>query len=100
MRVGLGSDQLGFECKEHLKKRFAQQGHIAEDVSTGNPIGDDCRSVTDQLALAIRTRRVERAILICARAIGASVMANKHPEVRAAVCHDLNSARLGVEDSA
>ena len=98
MRIGFGSDQLGCECKEHLKNRFVQQGHIAEDVSTGNPGRDDCRSVAEQLASAIRMRRVERGVLICSRAIGASVVANKQPGVRAAVCHDLNSTRLGVED--
>ena len=98
MRIGFASDQLGFECKEHLKNRFARLGHPAEDVSTGNLSPDDCRSATDQLASAIRTRHVERGVLICSRAIGASVMANKHPGVRAAVCHDVNSARLGVED--
>ena len=76
MRIGFGSDQLGSECKEHLKNRFVQWGHIAEDVSAANPGKDDCRSVTDHLASAIRRRRVERGVLICSRAIGASVMAN------------------------
>jgi hypothetical protein len=37
VRIGFGFDQLGFGSKEHLKNRFGQQGHIAEDVSTGNP---------------------------------------------------------------
>lgn len=39
-------------------------------------------------------------MLICSRVIGASVMANKQPGVRAALCHDSNSARRGVEDDA
>lgn len=56
-RIGFGSDQLGFECKEHLKNRLAQQGHIADDVSTENAGRDDRWSVTNQLASAIRTRR-------------------------------------------
>jgi hypothetical protein len=30
VRIGFGSDQLGFECKEHLKNRLAQQGHNDE----------------------------------------------------------------------
>lgn len=98
MRIGFGSDQFGFECKERLKARFAGQGHAAEDVSTGDPSRSDYQSVADQLASAIYTGCVERGVLICSRAIGASVMANKHPGVRAALCHDLNSARQGVED--
>ena len=98
MRIGLGSDEIGFECKERLKARFSGQGHAAEDISTGDLRRTDYLSITNELASAIYTGRVERGVLICSRAIGASVMANKHPGVRAALCHDLNSARHGVQD--
>jgi RpiB/LacA/LacB family sugar-phosphate isomerase len=98
VRIGLGSDGIGFECKERLKARFAGQGHSAQDVCTANPCGSDYQNITDQLSSALYTDRVERGVLICSRAIGASVMANKNPGVRAALCHDLNSARQGVQD--
>ncbi len=98
MRIGIGSDQIGFECKECLKARFAGQRHSAEDFSTGDLGPSDCRSLADQLASAIYSGRIERGVLICASAIGASVVANKHPGVRAALCHDLYSACHGVED--
>jgi RpiB/LacA/LacB family sugar-phosphate isomerase len=58
----------------------------------------DYQSITGELSSAIYTGRVERGVLICNRAIGACVMANKHPGVRAAFCHDRNSARQGVQD--
>ena len=98
MRIGFGSDHLGFECKEHLKARFARQGHTTEDFSVGDPNWTDYQSATDQLASAIYKNRIERGVLICSRVIGASVMANKQLGVRAALCHDSNSARRGVED--
>jgi len=98
VQIGLGSDEIGFECKERLKARFSGQGHAAEDISTGDLRRTDYQSAADQLASALYTGRVERGVLICFRAIGASVMANKHPGVRAALCHDLNSARHGVQD--
>jgi len=98
VRIGLGSDQSGLACKERLKARLTRQGHSVEDVSTGNPARSDYQSITGELASAIYTGRVERGVLICSRAIGACVMANKHPGVRAASCHDWNSARQGVQD--
>jgi ribose 5-phosphate isomerase B len=98
VRIGIGSDQRGFECKECLKARFAGQQYSAEDFSPGDLGRSDCRSLADQLASAIYSGRIERGVLICASAIGASVVANKHPSVRAALCHDLYSARHGVED--
>jgi ribose 5-phosphate isomerase B len=98
VRIGIGSDQIGFDCKECLKTRFAGHGHSAEDFSAGNLIQTDCRTLAEHLASAIYARRIERGVLICASGIGASVAANKHPGVRAAMCHDLYSARHGVED--
>ncbi len=100
MRIGIGSDQGGSECKERLNARLTGEGHAAEDISKGNQPRSDYQSITRELSSAIYTGRVERGVLICSRAIGACVMANKHPGVRAAVCHDLNSARQGVQDDA
>ena len=98
MRIGIGSDQSASECKERLKTTLTGQGHAAEDVSTGDRQRIDYQSITGELSSAIYTGRVERGVLICSRAIGACVMANKHPGVRAALCHDTNSARQGVQD--
>jgi RpiB/LacA/LacB family sugar-phosphate isomerase len=98
VRIGLGSDGIGFECKERLKARFARQGHSTHDVCAADPGGSDYQSITHQLSSAVYTGRVERGVLICSRAIGASVMANKNPGVRAALCHDTNSVRQGVQD--
>ena len=98
MRIGIGSDQVGFACKECLKARFASQGHSVEDISIADLCPGDSHSLADRLASAIYAGRVERGVLICASGIGASVVANKRPGVRAALCHDLDSARHGVED--
>jgi RpiB/LacA/LacB family sugar-phosphate isomerase len=98
VRIGIGSDQSGLECKEGLKARLTAQGHTAEDVSTGDRLPSDYQSITGELSTALYTGRVERGVLICSRAIGACVIANKHPGVRAALCHDLNTARQGVQD--
>jgi RpiB/LacA/LacB family sugar-phosphate isomerase len=98
VRIGIGSDQSGSESKELLKGRLTGQGHAIEDVSTEDQPRSDYQTITTELSSAIYTGRVERAVLICFRAIGACVMANKHPGVRAALSHDLNSARQGVQD--
>jgi ribose 5-phosphate isomerase B len=98
VRVAFGSDRIGFECKERLGARFVAQGHEAEEVSAGSYSQSDRHDVAYRLASAIYTGRFERGVLVCASAIGASVVANKLPGVRAGVCHDLYSARHGVED--
>ena len=98
MRIGIGSDQSGYGFKECLKVRLAGQSHAVEDFNASHLDASRYCDVTDQLALAIRARRIERGVLICTGAIGACVAANKCPAVRAALCHDLYSAKRGVQD--
>jgi ribose 5-phosphate isomerase B len=43
---------------------------------------------------AVASRRVDRAILICATGLGMSIAANKVRGIRAALCHDELSARI------
>ena len=98
MRIGFASDYRAFGSKEGLRARFTQQGHAVVDFSTGDPGDPDHHSAAGQLASAIYKNRIERGVLMCSRPVGASVIANKQPGVRAAVCHDANSARRCVEE--
>ncbi len=98
MRIGIGSDRQGLEFKERVKGRFHGGSHTVVDVSAPDPDLSGYYNVTDRLASAIRNGSVDRGVLICSRAIGASIAANKHPGVRAAICHELFSARRGVQD--
>ena len=61
VRIGLASDQLGFEHRERLKAGVTRQGHAAEDLSAEQ--AGEYRAITDQLASAIRRGRLERGVL-------------------------------------
>ncbi|HEY8438257.1 MAG TPA: RpiB/LacA/LacB family sugar-phosphate isomerase [Candidatus Limnocylindrales bacterium] len=52
----------------------------------------DYPDVAEQVAMAIRDGRSDRAILICGTGIGMAIAANKVPGVRAALAHDVYSA--------
>jgi RpiB/LacA/LacB family sugar-phosphate isomerase len=98
VRIGIGSDCGGVDLKETLKARFRGQCHTVEDVSASDIAQGSYHTATDRLASAIRRGRVERAVLICSGAIGASITANKHFRVRAASCYELCSVQLGVQN--
>ena len=99
MRIGVGADHGGFQMKEQLVKRLAEQGH--EVIDFGNMAfepDDDYPDFAIPLARAVANGFVERGVLLCGSGVGASVAANKVTGVRAALCHDDYSARQGVED--
>jgi ribose 5-phosphate isomerase B len=99
MKVGVGADHGGFEMKQQLAGLLAVEGHQVVDF--GNTVynsNDDYPDFAIPLARAVSRGDVERGIVVCGSGVGASVVANKVPGVRAAVCHDDFSARQGVED--
>jgi len=49
----------------------------------------------EQVALCVLRHDAERGIIITSRAVGASVAANRVPGIRAALCNDPHSARVG-----
>ena len=99
MRIGIGADHGGFQMKEQLAKKLAEQGH--EVIDFGNMAfdpDDDYPDFAIPLARAVANGFVERGVMLCGSGVGASVAANKVNGVRAALCHDDYSARQGVED--
>lgn len=58
---------------------------------------DDYPEFAEAVGRAVRNNRAERGVLVCGSGVGASVAANKIPEIRAGLCHDPYSAHQGVE---
>ena len=99
MRVAVGADHAGFPLKATIIATLQQLGHEVVDLGgDGTNQLDDYPDFAKAVGLAVQARTVNRAVLVCGSGVGASVAANKVRGVRAAVCHDLYSARQGVED--
>jgi ribose 5-phosphate isomerase B len=99
MKVGIASDQGGFELKEELVAKLRAAGHTVTDFGAHSLApDDDYPDFVVPLSNAVAAGEVERGIAICGSGVGASVCANKVKGIRAALIHDHFSARQGVED--
>ncbi len=100
MRVAFAADHAGAGMKDELLRRLVEAGLGHELIDLGgdgsDPL-DDYPDFASRLGHAIRDGRVDRGILVCGSGVGASIAANKIRGVRAALCHDVYSARQGVE---
>jgi ribose 5-phosphate isomerase B len=93
-KIVIASDHAGFDFKASLKDQLAGQGYEVIDLGTHGPESVDYPDFAAALADAIREGRAERGVLICGTGIGISIAANRHPGIRAALCHDTTGARL------
>src|SRR3990172_7483933 len=89
MKLAIGCDHGGFELKEEVLKFLNTIDNIA--VSDFGPAGRESVDYPDfaiKVSEAVSNGTVDRGILICGTGIGMSIVANRFPKVRAALCHD------------
>lgn len=95
--IALASDHAGFVLKEILKKHLATLGHTPLDLGTNSEASVDYPDFGNAMAAAIKAGKAERGILVCGSGIGISIAANRHSHIRAALCHNEETARLSRE---
>ncbi|UYN97560.1 MAG: ribose 5-phosphate isomerase B [Enhydrobacter sp.] len=95
--IAVASDHAGFDLKEVLKRDLQAAGHAVLDLGTDSAASVDYPDFGAAMADAIASGRARRGVLVCGTGIGISIAANRHPKVRAAVAHDVTSARLSRE---
>lgn len=93
MRIAIGSDHAGFELKEHLRQRLADQGHQVFDFGPKRPNPTDYADIAAPLAEAVVDGQHQLGIVVCSNGVGVSIAANKVRGARAALCTDPWSAR-------
>src|SRR4030043_2423584 len=95
MDIIIGSDHAGYEMKEACRLFLENDsGHKVVDAGVYSKKSSDYPIIADEVAKAIASKIYPRGILICGSGIGMSIVANRHKGVRAALCHDLFTARM------
>lgn len=98
MKLAIGCDHGGFELKEEVLKFIKTVANI--EVSDLGPAGKESVDYPDygaKVAEAVSNGAMDRGILICGTGIGMSMVANRYPNVRAALCHDHFTALMSRE---
>ena len=93
-KIVIGADHAGFEYKEVVKKKKKKNNIKIIDVGTHSLESCDYPDYAHAAAREIENGNVEFGILICGSAVGVSVTANKHQQIRAALCWQNEIAKL------
>ncbi|MDA8099199.1 MAG: ribose 5-phosphate isomerase B [Nitrospiraceae bacterium] len=95
MKLAIGADHGGWELKQYIIDLLKKNGVIeVSDYGTSGPNSVDYPDYGKKVAEAVSNGVVDRGILICGTGIGMSIVANRFPKVRAALCHDHFTAKM------
>ena len=93
MKIAIGSDHGGYLLKEEVKKHLENRGFNVTDFGAFSPESIDYNESAIDVATGVSAGLFDRGILVCGTGIGMSIMANKVKGIRAALVHDLFTAR-------
>ena len=93
MKLAIGGDHAGFELKQKLMAAIENRYSIKDfGCFTDNSV--DYPDFVHPLAMSVANGQYELGILICGSGNGVCMTANKHQQIRAALCWDVEIASL------
>ncbi|MBS1115086.1 MAG: ribose 5-phosphate isomerase, partial [Nitrospirae bacterium] len=93
-KIAIGSDHAGFGLKEDVLGLLKSLNVDIVDCGTNTTESVDYPDFGARVSELVSSGEVKRGILICGTGLGMSMVANKYPQVRAALCNDLFSAKM------
>jgi ribose 5-phosphate isomerase B len=94
VKIAVGSDHAGFELKELVVRILRDLNMEVVDCGPDNTASVDYPDFGEKVSSLVSSGEIERGVLICGTGLGMSMVANKFPNVRAALCNDLFTARM------
>jgi ribose 5-phosphate isomerase B len=94
VRIAVGSDHAGLILKELIAKQLVEDGYEISDLGTFTTESVDYPDFGAAVGRAVAAGEADFGVCCCGSGIGISIAANKVAGVRAALAHDVTSARL------
>ena len=93
-KIILASDHAGFKLKDEIKHFLIKKGITVLDLGTKNTNSVDYPDYAHLLSKKMRKNKNQFGILVCGSGIGMDMAANKHKNIRAALCYNKRSTKL------
>jgi ribose 5-phosphate isomerase B len=98
MRVAVACDHAGFPYKAAMIRALQTDGHVVTDLGTDSDAPADYPDYARAIGTTVRDGRADAGVIICGSGAGVSIATNKVRGVRAALCHDIFTARQSRQD--
>ena len=94
MKIAIGGDHAGYEYKEKLAEALTEAGYELKDFGPDSNASVDYPDYVHPLSTAVGSGEFAFGIVICGSGNGVAITANKHQDIRAALCWDEELASL------
>jgi glycine hydroxymethyltransferase len=94
MKISIGADHGGLVLKDQVRGLLEARNITVEDEGAFDKESVDYPDYAAAVSRKVSEGAVDQGILCCTTGIGMSIAANKFPRVRAALVHDVKSAKL------
>ncbi len=93
-KIIIASDHAGYSLKEYVKKFLLKKKLLFKDVGTKNDDRVDYPDFAHKLSKILKNNKKAIGVLICGSGQGMIMTANKHKNIRAALCYNAKSTKL------
>ena len=93
-KIVIASDHAGYSLKEYVKKFLLKKKLSLKDVGTKSEDRVDYPDYAHKLSKIIKKNKNTLGVLICGSGQGMIMTANKHKNIRAALCYNVKSTKL------
>ena len=94
MKIAIGGDHAGFSYKKKIIEYLNSNGITILDVGPKNEASCDYPDFSHLVAKSVQKKEVDFGVLVCGSANGVAMAANKHNNIRAAICWNSEIASL------
>ena len=91
--IYIASDHAGFNLKESIKKKFSKKYNLFDLGPENSSKSVNYPDYAHKLSRKI-VKKQNIGILVCGSGMGMSMSANKHKNIRAALCYSVKNAKL------
>ena len=95
--IAIGSDHAGFQLKAKIIEVLNNQGFNTIDKGCYSEDSVDYPDMAHRVAQALKVKSASRGIVICGSGNGINMSANKHADIRSALCWEPEIASLAVQ---
>ena len=93
-KIAFACDHAGFETKDFLIRKLKGEGYSVKDFGTMSSESVDYPDFAHPMAFSVEEKEFDIGISLCGSGNGINMTANKHQNIRSALCWNVEIAQL------